>query len=163
MIDIFKVESDKDLKECVYIISESFKTVAKRFNLTKENCPNNGAFITFQQLKNRRKKNQEYFFISIESVKVGFIALEVSDNKNLYIEKLAVLPEYRNQNFANLLLGFALDYLHKNNLKDLFLSLIDEDTQLKKWYIRKGYKVRWIKKFKHLPFKVCFMKKELNI
>lgn len=46
---IRRIESN-ELNVCVEVIRESFFTVAKAFNLTKENCPSNGAFMKTDRL-----------------------------------------------------------------------------------------------------------------
>ncbi len=37
----------------------------------------------------------------------------------------------------------------------------DNNIQLKKWYAKQGYKVTGLRDFGQLPFRVCFMTKEL--
>ncbi len=51
MFEIRKFYKEKDLNDLLFVIQESFLTVAKDFNLTKENAPTNPAFITMDKLK----------------------------------------------------------------------------------------------------------------
>jgi len=42
------------------------------------------------------------------------------------------------------------------------IGIIEENTKLKDWYLKLGFTHISTRKFKHLPFTVGFMEKELN-
>jgi ribosomal protein S18 acetylase RimI-like enzyme len=92
---------------------------------------------------------------------VGFVAIEKADNNLYYMEKLAVLPEYRHKGYGTRLVRFVLDYIKNKGGKKLSTGIIDEHTILKNWYKGMGFKEISTQKFPHLPFTVCFMEKEL--
>ena len=56
---------------------------------------------------------------------------------------------------------FATEKIKAHNGKWISIALIDSNTRLKNWYSKQGFKETGIRDFPHLPFRVCFMKKEL--
>ena len=141
----FKKASPVIFDECVKVIRNSFITVANHFNLTKENAPINPAFIEIDALNKMYEKNIDMFIVLENDVYIGFVAIEKANNEIYYMEKLAILPEYR----------------HKGYGKKISIGIINENDILKKWYLSYGFIETETKVFKHLPFTVCFMEKKI--
>ena len=158
-MDIRQAEIQKDIGDLQDILQKSNKTVADEFNFTKENAPTNPAYITEQRLSESFDAGIEFYVCSIHNKKVGCIAIEEDkDNENNYfIERLAVLPEYRHNKIGTALLDYAVNIIRTKNGRTAGIAIINENEVLKNWYISYGFVENTIKKFNHLPFTVCFL------
>lgn len=159
---IFKqVSEDAELEKCVDVIRNSFITVAKDFNLTIENAPTNPAFIKFENLAKMRENGVAMFGVCDENEQVGFVAVEKANEDVFYMEKLAVLPQFRHKGYGKAIMDFVFEYVKNNGGKRVRIGIINENMILKKWYENYGFSEIEIKKFNHLPFTVCFMEKDV--
>jgi len=159
---VFKqISKDAELKECVDVIRASFLTVAKEFNLTMENAPTNPAFIKFDALLKMREKSIAMFAVLHADTQIGFVAIEKANEDTYYMEKLAVLPEFRHRGYGRMIMDFVSDFVRKNGGKRIGIGIINENTVLKQWYENYGFREIERKKFQHLPFTVCLMSKEI--
>jgi ribosomal protein S18 acetylase RimI-like enzyme len=158
---IREIFDDDDLKESAKAIRDSFITVANEFCLTQENCPTNPTFISFEKLKELSEKGVKMFGLFCDEKQSGFVAIEKSDNGIYYMEKLAILPEYRHIGFGKKLMNFVFDYVKQENGRKVSIGIINENTVLKNWYKNNGFIETGIRTFDHLPFLVCFMEKTL--
>lgn len=153
---------DDEVDSSARVISNSFSTVAREFNLTPQNCPTNPAFISTEELQRLKSKGIRIFGLFKLGIQIGFVAIERSAEKTYYMEKLAVDPHYRHHGYGRMLMDYVIDFVRTNNGKKLSLGIIDENHVLKKWYNDYGFKETGCKKFAHLPFIVCFMEKEIE-
>jgi diamine N-acetyltransferase len=158
---ISRIDSTKDLSEIVYVLNISHSTVAKEFGFTKESNPTNNAFVDEQTLRTQLDKGIELYFMSVDNKMTGCIAIEKS-TKNIgtyYIEKVSVIPEYRNQGYGVKLMDFASAKIKNLGGKKISIALIDSNIKLKNWYSSQGFEEIGFRDFEHLPFRVCFMNK----
>lgn len=160
---IQKVNKQDNFAALAKLLNEAFATVAKEFGLTKENSPTNNAFITGEELKSQLTENREFYVYKENTHLAGFIAIEKSSSTpdTFYIEKLAVIPEFRHLGVGLRLMDFASSRINELGGKRISIGLIDSNTRLKEWYAEQGYVVSGIKRFDHLPFDVCMMEKEI--
>jgi N-acetylglutamate synthase-like GNAT family acetyltransferase len=161
---IFKhVTQQADLEKSVKILNESHATVAMEFGLTKENCPTNNAFIDIATLKNQLNKGIKLYQLMIEKTAIGCIAIEKSLNEKdtYYIEKVSVIPQYRHHGYGVRLMNFATKRIINAGGKIISIALFDANKNLKEWYSKQGFIETATKDYDHLPFRVCFMKKQL--
>lgn len=152
--------SDKDsLKETTEVIKNANATVAKDFGLTMDNCPAHPAFITFPDLEKLFDKGLEFYAFIQNGQQAGAIAVEKSsfEKNTFYLEKVAVLPEFRKQGIGEALVKFGLNRIKELKGKRVSIAVIDNHFKLKKWYCQLGFKEFVVKEYAHLPFKVCFM------
>lgn len=156
-----QVSKDEELSKCLDVIRTSFLTVAEEFNLTMEKAPTNPAFIGLKELFKMREKGIAMFAVYHEGIQIGFVAIEKAKDDTYYMEKLAVLPEYRHRGFGKMIMKYVSDYVSKNGGKKIGIGIINENTILKKWYLNYGFREIELKKFNHLPFTVCLMNKEI--
>ncbi|MEJ2099345.1 MAG: GNAT family N-acetyltransferase [Desulfobacterales bacterium] len=129
------------------IIRKSFRDVAVKFGLTPENCPKHPSNCTDDELN---------------GLPVGCVAIEKATNDLCYLERLAVLPEKRCKGFGNQLAHQVLDTARAWGTKSISIGIIAEQTDLKMWYQKIGFKEGETKEFSHLPFCVCFMTYEIG-
>ncbi len=157
---IVGVIDDNTLNKSVSVIQNSFRTVAEEFNLTIENCPTHASFITIQQLKELKAKGLRLFGLFEDNNQVGFVAIERANETLYYMEKLAVLPEYRHKGYGAKLVTFVLDYVSTEGGQKLSIGIINEHKVLKDWYLKLGFTETSTARFPHLPFTVCFMERD---
>jgi diamine N-acetyltransferase len=158
------VPPESDLSEIVEVLTVSHGTVAKEFGFTKDNNPTNNAFIDKPTLKTQLLKGIDLYAMSENGKMVGCIAIEkaAKETDTYYIEKVSVIPEFRNRGYGVKLMDFAISKINELGGKIISIALIDSNTKLKNWYLTQGFKETLIKKFDHLPFSVCFMNKKLE-
>lgn len=148
-------------KEDAYVlartIQRSFQDVAERFGLTKENAPRHPSNCTADWVQRDMDRGVAYFALNNEKDVVGCVALEVANPDVCYLERLAVLPEWRNQGFGKALVKRVLSEARLLRVHYVNIGIIAQHTELKDWYERIGFVARETKAFPHLPFSVTFM------
>lgn len=164
MNTIREIGNDEDLQPYVEIIRVAFQTVADDFNLTKNNNPSNPAFLEVKRLQKLRKEQVWFYTLICKNVHAGFICIEQSkeEKTTYFIEKLAVLPQFRHKGIGRQLMDFALKTIKDKGGEKVSVALISHHLKLKEWYSNLGFKKTGEKEFTQLPFKVCFMAKELT-
>jgi len=162
-MDIYFVNSSNDLTAIVKVLNASHGTVAKDFGFTKEDNPTNNAFIEESTLRTQLNSGIELYAMSLDSQLIGCIAIEKSTKEidTFYIEKVSVIPEFRNQGFGVKLMDFATSKIKESGGKRISIALIDSNAKLKNWYLSQGFIETGTKDFEHLPFSVCFMNKQI--
>jgi len=158
--EIRAILSEKELKNFLHVIINSFTTVSDELGLTRETAPTNPAFITIDRLLDVYKKIQ-CFGLYYKNLPIGFFGLEQSADSQLILEKLSVLPEFRHKGYGKMILDYAIKSAAAMNMAKVSIAIINENIRLKKWYMNYGFSEVRINIFPHLPFEVCFM--ELNL
>ncbi|MDU1903399.1 MAG: GNAT family N-acetyltransferase [Dysgonomonas sp.] len=159
---IRKICTKEDIATSTKILQESFATVARQFNLKKENCSTNSAFITEERLQEELDRGVEMFGLYDENEQIGFVAIEKSSAEYVYyLEKLAVIPTARHRNYGKRLMDYACEYVKKEGGQKISIGIINENTILKSWYANYGFTESEIRQYPHLPFTVCIMKKDI--
>ncbi|HBA93743.1 MAG TPA: N-acetyltransferase [Ruminococcaceae bacterium] len=157
---IIQVTSIKQLDICLDIIHKSFQTVADEFNLTTENCPSHTAFMLIKKLITKFENNAPMFLYKYNDCYAGYFSLSVSE-KDVELNNLAVLPEYRHLGIGRELVNYVLAYSKNIGANKIKIGIIEDNTVLKKWYEQFDFVHTGTKRFSHLPFTVGFM--ELRI
>jgi diamine N-acetyltransferase len=159
---IIEITDRRQIGISANIIRKSFATVAKDFNLTRENCPTHASFTTDEQLDALHKKGLQFFGLFVNGEQLGFVATEKGEENTYYMEKLAVLPGTRRLGYGEQLVNFAAEFASCQGASKLSIGTIHEHVVLKEWYQKQGFVEIGLKKFGHLPFTVCFMEKDLR-
>lgn len=163
-MDFIQITSKENLFAIVHVLNVSHGTVAKEFGFNKDSNPTNNAFIDESTLRDQLNNGIELYAISDNDKLIGCIAIEKSSREadTYYIEKVSVIPEFRNQGYGVELMDFATSKIKKLGSKAVSISLIDSNAKLKNWYADQGFTESGFKDFDHLPFRVCFMRKEIG-
>ena len=161
-MDFIYINPEEDVSAVLKVLNLSHGTIARDFNFTKEDNPTNNAFIDEKTLREQLKNGIALYGLIMENRLVGCIAIEKSKREvdTYYIEKVSVLPEFRHQGIGVRLMDFATDKIKNAGGKMISIALIDSNSKLKKWYLSQGFVETGFKDFEHLPFRVCFMRKE---
>ena len=149
---------ESDIPSSANIIRQSFKTVADEFGLTMENTPTNGAFLKDAKLFEEYNSGTRMFGLFEGKTQVGFFALKCKDGEVFYLEKLAVLPEYRHNGGGKMMLNYAKEYVKRASGKIISIGIIFENKRLLEWYRLCGFEETGTKVLSKFPFTVCFMK-----
>jgi N-acetylglutamate synthase-like GNAT family acetyltransferase len=159
---IIRDANEADIDTLVSLLRNSFSDVAERFGLTIENCPKNLAFCTQERIKSDFERGLRYFILDKEGQPCGCVAIEKANSEVCYLQRLAVLPQYRRKGYGKALVNHIFDQAVKNSAKKVEIGIISEDTKLTNWYKKFGFVQKGTKKFDHLPFIVAFMSAEID-
>jgi ribosomal protein S18 acetylase RimI-like enzyme len=143
------------------VITAAFATVAKDFGLTRENAASNAAFLTLETMLSWDLGKLTCFGLFDHGRMAGFVAVESAGDGKFYLEKLAVVPDFRHSGFGRFLLEHACGVISAKGGTSAGIGIINENVRLKDWYSGLGFVETGLRRFDDLPFTVCFMKKEL--
>ena len=159
---VIRQANKSDISILLTLLRDSFKEVAKRFDLTVKNCPKYVAFYTKERLASDFEKGMKYYILLQDNRPCGCIALEQASPDVCYLGRLAVLPRHRNKGYGKALVNHILDRAQEIGVKRVELGMISKERKLKNWYRKFGFVNKGTKKFDHFPFTVAFMYKELS-
>lgn len=158
---MIKEISKDNISECTKVIRESFSTVAKEFNIKKQNAPRYVAFAIIDEKLLEQYNNGRKMFAYFDNHRiVGFYALEFFDNE-CEMNQLCVLPEYRHRGIAKELLSHSFDTAMQSGAVKMKISIVEENQQLKKWYLDFGFKPICAKNFNFFTFTCGYMERNL--
>lgn len=140
------------------LVSKSNQDVAGLLNLNIDNAPKHPSFCTSEWILSDIDRGQEYFISTENGVAKGCVAFEQPDDETAYLNRLSVLPEFRNMGIGSSLVQHIIEYARERKVKNISIGTIAEHNQLKDWYLNIGFIEGAIKKFDHLPFNVLYMK-----
>jgi diamine N-acetyltransferase len=162
MEELIREIHDDEIDASASIIRRSFMSVAKDFHITQENCPTNPAFITSEKLMESKNKGIKFFGLFHGNIQIGCVAIEKAKDDVFYMERLAVVPKHRHKGYGKELTDFVFKYAGFQGGKEVSIGIINENIELKNWYIKYGFTETSIRKYDHLPFTVCFMEKRID-
>ena len=120
------------------VIRDSFRDVADRFRLTADTCPTHPSNCTEQWIETEFEKGVRYFVLDNGTRPCGCVALERAAPEICYLERLAVLPEYRRRGYGTRLVDHSLCTARDMGVRRVEIGIIAEQTDLKEWYIKRG-------------------------
>ncbi len=139
------------------LIRDSFKDVTERFCLTPQNCPKHPSNYTNKWVEADFVRGVEYFIMEIGAKPMGCAALEMVAGDLCYLERLAVLPQFRRMGYGRQLTDHIMDAAKSRGARHMSIGIIAAQTELKRWYEKIGFVEGDTKVFEHLPFDVTFM------
>jgi N-acetylglutamate synthase-like GNAT family acetyltransferase len=139
------------------LIQRAYKDVAERFGLTPDNCPKHPSNYTADWIEKDFARGVIYCILERDDRPVGCAAIENAGPEICYLERLAVLPDYRRNGYGRKLADHVLTKAKARGAKQVGIGIIAEQTDLKQWYQKIGFVEGETKKFEHLPFQVTFM------
>ena len=139
------------------LIRKSFRDVAERFGLTLENCPKHPSNCSDEWIEKDFDRDVIYYLLENDHVAVGCAGLEKANSDLCYLERLAVLPEFRRRGFGKRLADHVISRTKHLGAKQISIGIIGDDIELKQWYRQIGFIEGETMEFEHLPFPVTFM------
>jgi len=152
---------DDDIPLLTNLIRTAFRDVAERFNLTPENCSTHPSNCTNEWVESALKKGIKYYILQTEKGPCGCIALEQARPDVWYLERLVVLPQFREKGLGEALVNHAIDEARKLGAQYIEIGIISDHIELREWYKKLGFCVKSETRFEHLPFMVTFMSRDL--
>ena len=147
-----------DLPTCLEVIHKGYETVAIQFGLTEENCPDRGrASLPQDKLESEFENGTLMFGYFLENKIIGYLSMKVIDKEVCKLNDIVVLPQYRKKGYGQELIEFCKVKAHELGAKIINLGMIDDNDQLKYWYISNGFFTIGYKKFDKAPFTVEYM------
>ena len=149
--------TDKDAQLISEIVSESNKDVAIKFGLDVNNCPKHPSFYNAEWVNADFNRGEQYFILENGVEVYGCVAIECPNDDVLYLNRLSVLPAFRQQGYGRNLVEFVIKQAKSASVTVISIGIIGEHTELLKWYKKLGFMPTETKSFPHLPFTVQYM------
>ncbi|MCL1888137.1 MAG: GNAT family N-acetyltransferase [Kiritimatiellaeota bacterium] len=146
-----------DVSTYAEIIRQSFATVARDMNLTRENCPHHPSFITDGELLEKHNADYAPYGLFQGGKMAGFVSLTHKGGGVYMMNKLSVLPECRHNGLGQWLLDFCKAKVREWGGSKMEIDLVEENTALKNWYAANGFTHTGTKRFPWFPFTVGYM------
>ena len=152
---------ETEIKDCVAVIRESFKTVADDLGFTPENAPRFTAFAVDEERLNKQfHEEHRPMFGYFEGEKlIGYYSL--ATGKTSELNNLAVLPAYRHQGIGGQLLEHSFEKAVEFGGTVMRIGIVEENQVLRKWYEAHGFEHVGAHKWPFLPFTVGMLMKRL--
>ncbi len=152
-----------EIPQCVFVIRTSFATVAQELGITEENAPGFTAFATDEaritaQLINEHRPMYGYF---ADGRLVGYYSILVKDGGECELNNLCVLPEFRHNNLGGELLEHSFAKGKELGCSKMTISIVEENTVLRRWYEKHGFIHLGTRKFDFFPFTCGYMERSL--
>ncbi len=139
------------------IISNANKDVAIKFGLNEQNAPKHPSFCNEDWITSDFNRGEIYFISQTQGISTGCVAFEQPDPKTAYLNRLAVLPEYRHNGIGAALVKHIINISRSKKIETISIGIIARHTMLKTWYSDLGFNEVSTKIVDHLPFDVTFM------
>lgn len=153
--------NENEILQCVEVIRKSFKTIAQEFNITVKNSPKYVLYsVDENKLLNQFNSGKNMFAYFIDDKIVGYYSLSINGDE-CEINNLCVLPEYRHRDIGKELLFHAMDFVKSADIRKINISIVEENSRLKKWYSDFGFVHRGTEKFSFFSFTCGYM--EMNL
>ncbi len=149
----------EELSACADLIRKSFQTVADGFGFTRENAPRFTAFATTEErlLWHMDGEHRIMYVYEERGELCGYYSLLLKEKDECELGSLSVLPEYRHRGIGGELLQHAIKTAREQNCTVMNLSIVEENTVLRKWYERYGAIHTGTEKFDFFPFTCGYM------
>ncbi|MCC7219971.1 MAG: GNAT family N-acetyltransferase [Candidatus Contendobacter sp.] len=149
--------SAKDLTTIAMLVSESNKDIAEKFGLNADNCQKHPSFCTEAWVKSDLARGERYFILEEDSVPIACVAYENPSAGLAYLNRLSVLPPYRNRGIGAHLVKYIVQLAQASSIQTISIGVIGEHSDLQRWYRSLGFIDGETKRFPHLPFSVKYM------
>ena len=152
-----------DIQDCINVIRESFMTVAKQFDITPDNAPAFTAYATDEAKILYWMDNQHRpMYGNYEDGKlVGYYNLYLPGNNECELGSLCVLPDKRHSGIGDALLNDSISRAKELGCTVMKLSIVEENTVLRKWYEQHGFVHTGTVKYDFFPFTCGYLEKEI--
>ena len=149
----------EEIPICVRVIRNSHQTVADAFGFTIENAPGYVAFATDEsRLIWHMDSEHRLMFVEEEGGIIrGYCSLLLNNANECELAHLSVLPEHRHRGIGAALLEHAVRVAREHHCKVMRLSIVEENTVLRKWYEQHGAVHTGTEKFGFFPFTCGYM------
>ena len=149
--------SVQDTLRITALIRSAFGVVARRFELTADNCPKHPSNCTEHWVARDLSRGVRYFLARQDGQAVGCMGVERASAEDCYLERLAVHPEAQRRGVGAALVNHGLGQARRMGVQRVGVAIIAEQSQLADWYRGLGFTPTGTRRFPHLPFEVAFL------
>ena len=149
--------TSEDAEVLARIIRSSFRDVAERFKLERENAPTHPSNCQPDWIRSDPGRGVSYYLLCSQGSVAGCVALEFASASVAYVERLGVAPEQRGRGFGAELLRHVLRQARSAGARVVSVGVIAEHKELVSWYQRLGFTQAGTRRFPHLPFTVSHL------
>lgn len=143
------------------IIREANIPIATELGLNQKSTPRHPSNMTEQWVLSDMGKREIFFILYCDNTAVGTVSYKSVGGGVSFLARLAVLPEYQGRGYGTKLVEHVLIFSKNQGDRRVDLGVIESNRDVMEWYNRLGFSVKNSKSFKHLPFNVTFMRREL--
>lgn len=136
---------DKSMKDevldLVNISKENLDEYIELYNKSFMDMPH-GTYIDEKEAEgylNKADNSNGYFMVAIDGVNVGFMNATIENNEGFF--DIGLCKEYRGKGYGKRLLETAIEYLKKNNVEKICLTVIEKNSLAYEMYKKRGFKV----------------------
>jgi len=159
---MIKQLDQSDILLAVDVIRASFLTVAEEMGITEENCPRYVGFVTtVERLQTQLDWGWQQYGCFQDDKLVGYVSVSKESDGVFEIHNLAVLPNCRHKGYGKQLLNYCALKIRESGGNKINISIVEENTVLKNWYLDYGFVHIGTKKFDHLPFTSGYMEMDI--
>ena len=146
------------------LIRRSFAAVAIRFDITRRTCPTHPSFCTDRWIEKDMAAGDTYFILMRDDIPSGCVGVKQGrEPGTCYLTRLAVTPDMQHRGGGSVLIRKVLDEAREKGAKTVQVGIIANDERLEAWYRRRGFVVASHARFMHLPFRVTFLTRNLDL
>ncbi|AIQ18301.1 hypothetical protein H70357_17580 [Paenibacillus sp. FSL H7-0357] len=139
------------------IITESFKRRTELLQVSETEYPNHVAFET-ERMAITRINNSTVKILFVNDEPIGTIGTRQEGEIGI-IDRLAILPSYRGENYGRLLLEHSENELFNNDCTEIHISLVASYQNLRRFYVEHGYTCISSTTLSGLPCEVLSLRK----
>lgn len=145
------------------IIRRSFEAQAVALGLQEDDCPAYVAFETVDRVLKRMERGESVVVGYVDQEPVGSVSYQVTSpfHRKGTISRLAVLPDYRGNQFGFDLMRYAEDRHKQEGVVVVEISIVAQFKRLRQYYKMQGYVADRTETFASLPFEVLFLGKSM--
>ena len=140
-VSLIKATTDEELK----VISSCAEKIWNEYYisiLSKEQI--DYMINKFQSVENMKmqisKEGYEYYKIADGEALLGYLAIK-NEGDRLFLSKLYILQEFRQKGVSSIVLSFLKEYLKKNSLKKIYLTVNKNNINSIEVYKHFGFKI----------------------
>ena len=175
--NVREIVIDDYLPAMCEVIRLAFSSVAEEFQLTPQNCRYHPAFLTDSDLTDSLRRPGVLCFgaFASDNEPVGFAAIwpkeedafamdqgSIANSPGTYeLTRLCVLPEHRHAGLGARLMQAASLAAKGQGAHKITIGIIAENERLGRWYEGHGFRATAVREYRHLPFTVCEMEREV--
>ena len=126
MVKVKRIESEKELSECMYIRRMSF--------IVEKNIPESIEVDSFDTYPSKMM----HFLVLKEDMPVSTFRASIIENNTVKLQRICTLKEYRGKGYGKVAMDYAYDYFKNMGLKRLYLHSQEDSVG---FYEKCGFKV----------------------
>ncbi len=152
----------QDIPAAVWLIRESFATVAQALRFTQEDAPRFTAFSTTEErlLWQMEQERRPMFALFVEGAMAGYYSLRM-EPAACELNNLCVLHAYRHKGRGGILLRDAFFRAAGLGATVMKIGIVEESRRLRAWYEAAGFIHTGTEKFPFFPFTCGYMERAL--